>query len=102
MKRFAIILSVFLAACVTTPKGSFTTVADSTVQRDIRKNIGLCEFAKGGDSSPTIISADFMNKDGESYKEEWVVDRNGENITYDVSLKQVNTGGVNIAIICNK
>jgi hypothetical protein len=94
------VLSLVIACASAPPasSGKLNSIADRQVRADVMKMISLWESAAGGSSSPSLVSAEGLSKEGPSYIERWVVNSNGQSVAYSVKLTPSSDGGVDFTI----
>lgn len=70
------------------------TLVDQRLGTDVLDMIGEHEHAAGRNRKPTLISAEFVGRDGSAFMERWIVSSGGQKVTYSVKLTPMPTGGV--------
>ncbi len=87
-----------LAGCQLFWTAPGTTIADSTLQRDVRRMVGVFEAADGGSDPANVVDTRYVSRDENGWVEIWVVDRGGTRIEYTVNFRASPMGGTDIAI----
>ena len=75
------------------------TVADARLQSDVMGMIGVLEAAEGGSKQPAFVSASGAGRSGQTVVEHWIVESNGNKVTYEVMLTPSPRGGVDFRVV---
>ena len=75
-----------------------STIADSTLQRDVRGMIGIYEAADGGSEPANVVDTRFVTRDENRWVETWIIDRDGTQVEYNVQFRPSPIGGTDFTI----
>ncbi len=87
-----------LAGCQLFWTAPGTTIADWTLQRDVRRMVGIAEAADGGSDPANVVDTRYVTRDGNVWVEIWVVDRGGTQIEYTVEFRPSPRGGTDFSV----
>lgn len=108
---YIVAITMMLSGCASTPQEvanqDINTVAKPQLQRDVIKMIGIYESALGGSRVPKIVKVEHIDTKQENgvvqlVKERWVVDSNGQPISYLVDFIPSPTGGTDFGVTRQK